>query len=457
MSTANLRALEAQRDKQIQTSNDISERINAMRDRSGPEFDKARYDSECIDFATSERQLSLIDRQIKDLRPAVDASTKTAERLAVEASPSARFIRSAVQTGKGSNGLEGWEAEVQADLRGSDAYRSIAKPTDYVMPLNVATTANVAGAIAHDTMSKIVEGLANYGGARKTSEIIRTAGGNSLDIPKSDESTATGEQMGSEGSAASENTPADVTDVTLTAYTYSSKFVEISREALADTEANGIDLIGRALRLATARLGRITNQRFTTGTGTNQPEGFLPRAGAGITSAASGGAANITYTDLVKMIYTIDSAYLDGGEMGEGGSMSEGGFVGWTFHRNFESIVMQMLDGDNRPLWAPGLSAISGSARQNMLVGYPYVLNYDMPSDMTGGSVKTSAIFGALGGYHCIRDVDSILIRVIDSDTETVSKNKVRIIGFSRSDARYIGNGAAGANAPEFKTLKAKA
>jgi hypothetical protein len=85
------------------------------------------------------------------------------------------------------------------------------------------------------------------------------------------------------GELLAENTEAgsqDVTfgQVTLKAFKFSSKLVKVSRELLQDSYFP----VGAILRdLFVDRIGRITNDYFTTGTGTGQPQGVVTAATCG--------------------------------------------------------------------------------------------------------------------------------------------------------------------------------
>lgn len=431
-------------------ADDLSTRLNDLRESSKP-VDASAWEMALYDFSAAERQLTHL-RSKRDDAVSIGGD-RHAIRRTLEEDPFARFVAAAAKTGAGRNGLEGWEIDEQKALLSDSKFASVQKPGDMVIPIRqnaTLTTTTAAGAIPTNTSSIIVEALSQYGGARKMSQSLTTPHGQPFQFPKIDESAAVGELVSTQGTAASELTPATFGHTEVGAFTFSSKSVPISREAVQDAVA-GFDLIQWSLRQAIRRIGRATNGYFTTGTGTNQPEGFLTKAPVGHTTAAGGGADYMTYADLVEMVYSIDDAYLEGMEMPPGGSASLGsGRVGWQMHRNYEAVLMKMLDGDSRPLWAPGLSSISGNPRQNMLLGYPYVLNFSLPSS-TARNTTGGMVFGSFD-YHIIRDVDAVLVRLFD-DFSTAQNNEVAVLGWARCDSRYIGTGAT---ANEFKSLKTK-
>jgi hypothetical protein len=54
------------------------------------------------------------------------------------------------------------------------------------------------------------------------------------------------------------------------------------------------------------RIGRGTNQHFTTGTGSSQPQGIVTGATTGVTAA---GVAAITADELIDLVHSVDPAY----------------------------------------------------------------------------------------------------------------------------------------------------
>jgi HK97 family phage major capsid protein len=82
------------------------------------------------------------------------------------------------------------------------------------------------------------------------------------------------------GRLLAENTQMSETDVvigtaTLGAYVYSSDLTRVSLQLANDSAFD----VGRSCRRAHAeRIGRITNQHFTTGTGSSQPQGIVTGA-----------------------------------------------------------------------------------------------------------------------------------------------------------------------------------
>jgi HK97 family phage major capsid protein len=115
----------------------------------------------------------------------------------------------------------------------------------------------------------------------------------------------TEDDTSSEGIELNENTETDFNDDTLGSVTFygfkfSSQGMLISYELLNDSAFDLETHIGGTDRRA---LGRIQGRRFTTGTGTRQPQGIVTASTLGVTAA---GATAFTATELTRLAFSID-------------------------------------------------------------------------------------------------------------------------------------------------------
>ena len=145
---------------------------------------------------------------------------------------------------------------------------------------------------------KFVEVQKQFGTMLREAEVIETDTGANLPWPTNDDT-------GNVGAILAENTAVTEQDFTfgtaaLDAYMYTSKMVRASLQFLQDTmlpEAWLAKKLGE-------RVGRILSQHFTTGTGTNQPDGIVTSAGVGVTGAGSfattGGISGDNLLDLIE-------------------------------------------------------------------------------------------------------------------------------------------------------------
>lgn len=278
------------------------------------------------------------------------------------------------------------------------------------------------------TAPTIVDTLAEYGGALEACSRVSSALSTPLRIPQVSAESQMGVCLSSQNTTATELQTPDPTYAELTNYTFHSRWIEITNEMIEDT---GFDLVHWVFTQLQRRLGRIMNQKFTVGTGSNEPLGFMH---APLEFTAAGQTAIVFPDEMTDLEYNMDHAFLDG-EKGPGGLpagsgvQTRDGMVGYTFHRKTEGYLRKAKTTEGIPLWQPN---IQGGAH-DMINGWPYVVNNDIANIAAGNK---SVCFGNFG-YHCIRMHDTIALWNF-FDSGTASRNVRRLIGYTRADAANL-------------------
>lgn len=253
------------------------------------------------------------------------------------------------------------------------------------------TTAGEGGYTVQTEVARtLIDALKEFGGMRAVSDVFSTDMGNPMNFPTSDGTSETGELI-------AENTTATGADpsfntVALNVYKFSSKIVAVPIELLQDS---GIDIEAFVRGRLAQRLGRITNQMFTTGTGSSQPRGVVVGSVQGKVGT-TGQTVSVIYDDLVDLIHSIDPAYRAGGRCG--------------FMMNDASlkVIRKLKDSQNRPLWEPNIQV----GQPSSLLGYAVTTNQDVA--VMAANAK-SILFGDFS-YYKVRDVMSAtLFRFTDS------------------------------------------
>lgn len=283
----------------------------------------------------------------------------------------------------------------------------------------MSTTTNSEGGftVATTVATELIESLKAYGGMREVADIITMESGNPLGYPTND---ATSE----EGIEVAENDPAPVGETTfgtvpLNVWMYTSKQIAIPLQLIQDSS---IDVIGLVFRILAARLGRITNKRYTLGSGTGQAFGVVTRAGAGKVGA-SGQTTTVTYDDLEDLQRSVNRAY-----RGNARFMMADATVG---------KIRKIKDLDGRPIFAPSLDASLTSAEPDRLLGKPIAINDDVP--VMAASAK-SILFGDFQRYK-IRDAMDVMIRRFD-DSAFALKGQVGFCGWMRTGGNLVDTAA---------------
>lgn len=260
----------------------------------------------------------------------------------------------------------------------------------------------------------ITDAMKFFGGMRQANTTkLATAGGNDLPMPSCDDTAQTGELLGINTGAASQ----DLTfgQVVLKAYKYSSKIVLVPWELLQDSGVDIESYIGKKLG---ERIGRIQNTHFTTGDNSSKPQGVVAGATLGKTGT-NGQTATVIFEDLVDLVHAVDPAY------------RQTATCQFMFNDSTLKALKKLKDSTGRQLWQAGLAA----KEPDTINGYSYIINNDVAA--MAASAK-SIIFGDLSNY-IIRDVmDLSVYRVTDKYIES---GQVGFIAFQRSDGRCIDAG----------------
>lgn len=228
---------------------------------------------------------------------------------------------------------------------------------------------------------EFIKTMKDYGSVQAVAQVITTDTGNPLQWPTMNDTAQVGALL-------AENTQFAEQDVvvgtaTLDAYVYYSKLTRSSLQLVQDA---AFDVEATVRDAHAERIGRITNQHFTTGTGTAQPDGIVTGASSGVTAA---GVAAITTDELIDLVHSVDPAYRR--------SPRAQFMLSDTALRS----LRKLKDGNSNYLWQPSVQDGVASS----LFGYPYVINVDMAVPATG--VK-SVLFGDFQAGYVIRIVRGI-------------------------------------------------
>ena len=229
-----------------------------------------------------------------------------------------------------------------------------------------------------------------FGSVLQHSDVINTGDGQPISWPTVDDT-------GNKGRIVGENTPVDDNagggasgdggpnpafgKKTWNAYKYTSDTVLVPYELLEDSVFNMATVLGELLG---ERLGRISEEHFTTGTGTNQPEGVVTGSALG---ATSGAVATLGQDDIYNLFHSVDPSYRRGGI-----------FMG---HDSIINALRKLKDGENRPLWQSNMR----DGRPDTLLGLPLATNQEMDSAVATGNKVL--LFGQMSKYK-VRRVNSV-------------------------------------------------
>ncbi len=262
-------------------------------------------------------------------------------------------------------------------------------------------------------LNQLQEALKTFGGMREAAYVLNTETGNDLPIPTVNDTSNTGELVAENGAVGSQDVAFN--QVTLKAYKFSSKMILVPIELLQDS---AIDIEAYLAKALATRIGRITNQMFTTGTGTSQPQGVITAASVGKTGVA-GQTTSVIYDDLVDLIHSVDPGYRDGA----------------NFMMNDSSLrnLKKLKDTTGAPIWVPGVAY----KEPDTILGYNYTINQDMA---TMAANAKSIAFGNFKNYY-IRNVMNLLM--VRFGEKFMDQGQIGFLGFSRQDGRLVSAGTS--------------
>jgi len=281
------------------------------------------------------------------------------------------------------------------------------------------TTGSEGGfTVMTEVAKRVVESLKAYGGMRAVSDVVVTEQGNPLSMPTTDGTAEEGEQIAENTSA----TGADLTfaTVAVNCYKYSSKVVAIPIELLMDST---IDVEGLTNRRLVQRIGRITNKKFTIGTGSGEPGGVSVRAALGKTGT-TGQTTSVIVDDLIDLVHSVDPEYRKNPN------------VRFMMHDLSLRTVRKLKDTAGRPIFLPGYDGLGGRM-SDMLLGYEVQVNQDVA---TMAANAKSILFGDFG-YYMIRDTLQMQVHRF-TDSKYAEKGQVGFLMWARSGGNLLDTGA---------------
>ena len=188
-------------------------------------------------------------------------------------------------------------------------------------------------------LARVQESMADYGGIASVSQILTTDSGNPIEWPTSDGTGDMGELIGENQQAGEQDVEFGMDQ--LGAHKLTSKIIRVSNELLQDSGINMENYLGGRIG---NRLGRAEAHYLVKGTGAGtptQPKGLETSVTGTVNTAA---ATKVTWQEINGLVHAVDPAY----------RRSSGYRL--AFNDNTLKQIEEMVDGNGRPLWLPGIA-----------------------------------------------------------------------------------------------------
>lgn len=275
-----------------------------------------------------------------------------------------------------------------------------------------ATTGTAGGyTVPQGFYDQLIEAQKWFGGIRQCCNVFSTDTGNPLPIPTLNDTANVGAILAENAAATTQDVPFG--QVMLNAYKFTSNIVLVPIELLQDS---AFDVEAYLAKKLGERIGRIQNTLFTTGSGTNQPQGIVTGSTQGKVAVA-GQTTSITYDDLIDLEHSVDIAYRSNAM--------------YMMHDQTLKALKKLKDGYGRPLWLPGLAF----KEPDTINGYKFMVNNDIP--VMAANAK-SLLFGDCMNYY-VRDVKAV--QVVRFNEKYMDAGQVGFIAFSRADGKLVNAG----------------
>jgi HK97 family phage major capsid protein len=362
------------------------------------------------------------EQQVEQLRDEFRTSPKQQAQKSPADRAFSKFLR---------NGIAGLDADERKFMRQDLSIRNA----------QTLTTTGGGYLIPTGFSKQLEEAKKWFGGIAGVVDKFTTETGNPFPWPTVNDTANKGRILGV-------NTQVTETDivfnqVTFNAYIGSSDLVLIPLALIEDAY---FDMDALTARLLGTRLGRLYNNKCTVGSGNSEPNGIVTAAvAAGSTSqfASNSGAGVLgpAYADLVNLEHAVDPAY----------RFNPATYS--MFNDATLKAIKKLVDGNNRPLWQPGLTAsfrdgaaVDLIAAKPLILDHPYIINQDMAVPAASAD---SMLFGDMSTFK-VREVagGTTVMRLVERYADYL---QVGFIAFQRFDSQLIDAGthpvAVGVNA----------
>jgi len=249
-------------------------------------------------------------------------------------------------------------------------------------------------------------------GIMEAADVIRTETGEEMRWPTADDTANKGRQIGEARDVA--DLDPSFGNTLWYAHKFTSDMIKVPYELMQD---NAVGLENVIPQMLGERLGRILNEKGTTGNGASTMWGIVTRAVTGKTAA---GAAAIVFDEIIDLEHSVNRAI-----------RANRAACSYMFNDDTLKLVRKLKDSQNRYLWQAGANTGAPDTMNN----YRYIINDDMANAASG--VK-SMLFGRLSSYK-LRMVGQVRFRRLaeryaESDQEA-------FIAFVRADGNLLNAG----------------
>ncbi len=371
-----------------------------------------------IDAAGEEPMSEEDQARYEELEGKVEAIRKTAEiRSRQRAYEMPQVMRKVATTEKGDT----LERAFEAYLRTGQANQDLVELRDQ----NVGTPGDGGYTVPDGFRQKLVEVRKAFGGLAEHVDSFTTSTGQPLEYPTLDDTANLG-GITPEATAFVDGADLVFGTVALGAYKYTSTGagtttpLRVSVELLQDSAFDIQALVSRALG---TRIARKQARDWVIGSGSGEPQGV---AGSSITENFDTDVHDVVdYDDLLSMDAALDPEYEANAK--------------WLMSKATWTVIRAIEDGDNRPLIQANAQAGIGGGVEKMLLGFPVIIDQDMP-DFPGAGDEHFIALGDWREAYALRRVAGLTVVV--NPYSRANEGQVEFTAWERADGVVQNRGA---------------
>lgn len=365
-------------------------------------FEKAQIESEQSEEVETKKSFNA-----EDLDP---EKRKKAEDIA---------MRSYLTSGEVPQELRGVMSPMAKEKDDNEYISKAMKELGLVRATQTTTTTAGGYTIPRGFMAELEKAIKAYGGMWEAARIIKTAQGNTMDWPTTNDTSNKAYLLAESGSAATAAQAVVFGQQQFEAYKYTSGLIQVPTELLQDSE---FDIASLMVELLAERIWRGTNEAFTTADGSSKPKGITAAAAYG---GSTSNDTALVYDDFVNLEHSIDPGYRAG--------------ASFMFHDSVLREAKKIKDSQNLPIWNPSLMA---NGAPGTLLGYKYTINQDLPifwsGNATDNDTDKSLLFGDFKKY-IIRQVRNM--RIVRLNERYGELDQTAFVVFLRVDGDLLNAG----------------
>jgi HK97 family phage major capsid protein len=277
------------------------------------------------------------------------------------------------------------------------------------------TTGSQGGfTVPSQTAKVFADVLKDFSSMRRNAEVFQTDTGDATwGYPTSDGTSEVGEFL-AENAAASSQDPS-FASASLQTFKVSSKIITAPIELVMDSN---LDFENYIMTRVAARIGRISNTKFTVGSGTNEPTGFTTVASVGKVGT-TGETTTIIHDDVIDLIHSVDPGY----RQYKTGAVFMGSDAIFKVLRKLKDTTNQ------RPIYLP-----AGGDTPESVMGYSFQVNNDVA--VPAANAKSLFFGNFFLGYKIRDSLEVTLFRMEDSAYAKLGQ--VAYLAFARTGGNCV-------------------